>query len=72
VAYEILRNKATERAFTGAHWSTRRPGTYFCAGCDARLFRSTEKFDSGCGWPAFSEAISADAVATEVDALVAP
>ena len=66
-AFEILRHKATERAFTGDYWDTWTAGTYHCAGCDTPLFRSTSKFDSGCGWPAFSEALRSDAVSTEVD-----
>ena len=51
--FDIARRKGTERAFSGKYWNTKTPGTYRCICCGEPLFRSGEKFDSGCGWPSF-------------------
>ena len=60
--YEVTQKGGTERAFTGAYYSTKEPGTYRCIVCDAELFRSDTKYDSGSGWPSFTEPSAAAAV----------
>ena len=51
--YYILRQKGTERAFTGKYWNNKKEGEYKCAGCGQALFSSNKKYDSGTGWPCF-------------------
>ena len=65
--YHVLREKGTERAFTGAYWNTKTPGKYLCAGCGTELFSSETKYDSGTGWPSFWAPVSDTNVAKEED-----
>jgi peptide-methionine (R)-S-oxide reductase len=65
--YHILREKGTERAFTGKYWDDHRAGMYRCAGCGAELFDAATKYDSGSGWPSFYQPAGPSAVATEAD-----
>ena len=65
--YDVLRRAGTERAFTGKYWDCHDDGAYVCAGCGARLFDSATKFESGTGWPSFSEPAVAEAVEVRED-----
>lgn len=65
--YQVLRQGATERAFTGEYWDTKTEGTYKCAGCGAELFSSDTKFASGSGWPSFYQPLDPDMIDEEDD-----
>ncbi len=65
--FQITREHGTERAFSGAYWDHHERGTYACVGCGAVLFGSDAKFDSGTGWPSYSQPITADAVESTTD-----
>ena len=65
--YHIMREKGTERAFTGAYWDCKDTGTYVCAGCGEPLFASETKYDSGSGWPSFYAAQEQAEIATDID-----
>ena len=65
--YHILREKGTERAFTGKYWDHHEIGTYICAACGTELFESDTKFDSGCGWPSYFEPIDKNRIIYKED-----
>jgi peptide-methionine (R)-S-oxide reductase len=65
--YKILREKGTERAFTGKYWNNFEYGTYVCAACGTPLFESDTKFESGCGWPSYFEPIDSSRIIYKED-----
>lgn len=65
--FAVARKGGTERAFTGAYWDSKDKGAYRCICCDALLFESGTKYDSGSGWPSFWEPAESDAVVTVTD-----
>jgi peptide-methionine (R)-S-oxide reductase len=65
--FEVTRHAATERAFTGQFWDHHAAGIYTCVCCNTPLFRSDAKFDSGCGWPSYFEALDPAHVTEKVD-----
>lgn len=60
--YAVLREKGTERPFTGAYWNTFEAGKYVCVACGQTLFNSDSKFESDCGWPSFDQAIKGSVI----------
>ncbi len=62
LAFEVTRHAATERAFTGRYANHFEAGTYRCMGCNQALFHSDSKFDAGCGWPSFDQALDESAI----------
>jgi len=65
--YRIMREKGTERAFTGEYWDNKKPGIYRCGACGQPLFSSDTKYDSGSGWPSFYAPVDEASVATQSD-----
>lgn len=65
--YHIVREKGTERAFTGKYWDSKQEGTYHCVLCGNPLFASDTKYDSGSGWPSFYEPVGQGMVKMEAD-----
>ncbi|QNI74529.1 peptide-methionine (R)-S-oxide reductase MsrB [Synechococcus sp. NOUM97013] len=65
--FQVARQGGTERAFTGAYWNHKEDGMYHCVCCDAPLFSSRTKFESGTGWPSFWDGVSSGAIRTKED-----
>ncbi len=65
--FQVARRAATERPFTGKYWDHFEPGRYRCVGCAAPLFDTATKFDAGCGWPSYRQAIDEQAVERVAD-----
>ena len=65
--YRVLRQKGTEHAFSGKYWNEKSDGLYKCAGCGEPLFASAAKFDSGCGWPSYTQPLDDSKIEEHVD-----
>lgn len=66
-SYRVLREKGTERAFTGEYYLNKETGIYECKACGNEIFHSSKKYDSGCGWPSFTEPVRPDAIDVQMD-----
>jgi peptide-methionine (R)-S-oxide reductase len=66
-SYRVLREKGTERAFTGEYYLNTETGIYECKACGNEIFHSSKKYDSGCGWPSFTSPITPDAIDVHMD-----
>ena len=64
---QVTQKAGTERAFSGCYWDTKTPGTYSCVVCDTELFESSTKYDSGSGWPSFTNAMDEGRVERHID-----
>lgn len=67
IEYRVTRQKATEPPFTGRYWDYFEKGVYHCVCCGTPLFASETKFDAGCGWPSYWQAIAPDVIREERD-----
>jgi peptide-methionine (R)-S-oxide reductase len=65
--FYVLRQKGTERAFTGKYWDNHEKGVYYCAACHQKLFDSRTKYESGTGWPSFYQPLSDTVVSVNID-----
>jgi peptide-methionine (R)-S-oxide reductase len=65
--YHVTREKGTERAFSGTYWNHHGDGVYRCIGCEQDLFDSRHKYESGTGWPSYSQPVAAENIATAED-----
>ncbi len=65
--FQVCRQRGTERPFTGEYWNCKKSGIYTCVCCGAELFKSTDKYDSGSGWPSFIQAINESAIELRAD-----
>lgn len=66
-SYRVLREKGTERAFSGEYYLNKETGIYECKACGNEIFHSSKKYDSGCGWPSFTEPVRPDAIDVHMD-----